>query len=486
MLAVFLLLVIGSALAQDFSVAQQERSPDMRFNTNTPFTLPKEVFEFLEKYNWGDFHMVFHMSRHYYTIGQQGRQWLDRAGEPPGPFQEGDPNNGVEFLTMHRAMLEYLRQRFGRLPVKDFEGRATVADVLDGWKTDNDVIKALTAVGPQAVAKFKAGLVNINNFAQFKTEDEFGLFLQTGTRLQGTVNHNDPSVRNYVNDPRPGAGVHNWLHGQFMDDSSPITVGDPRTNLPNIMFWRIHGWIEGKWKAFEASRRRSAAEEQLYQGFITTFRAHMIRMSDKPASASAVPNAIGSSAAGRCALAVQKRVACSFSDRNSCVLGGCCWLQAAPGSRAPSCFKAAGGSVAATTAPIARPSRSLFALGDELHNDAEKLRRDARRVERSVDRVVRDGQNNRVLFRLQESLKMHRNRRNRVPWSLVLHIRPLFFRNHLKDCARLSRGTTSPECPQGPLSRGIPSENRPRGADKRRLQRQRDGRQNPRVRRQRN
>ena len=77
-----------------------------------------------------------------------------------------------------------------------------------------------------------------------------------------------------------GAGVHNWLHGQFQDPSSPIDVGNPQTNLSNIMFWRIHGWIEAKWKQFEMVHRRTPMESVKYQQQMERFLLHMQLHSD--------------------------------------------------------------------------------------------------------------------------------------------------------------------------------------------------------------
>lgn len=255
-------------------------SPNVTWNENIEFIVPKNVHDYLEKYQWGDYHIVFHMSRKWFLLGDQGRGWLTRVGESRPDLQEGDPGNGVEFLTMHRAMIQHLKNRWGTEPVtNDPDGRETFAEVLDGWTTDAEVIAALEAVGGD-VARFKAGLAKINDFASFATEDEFGNFLQTTLRLSGEVDPNDTAKRFYARDMTAGAGFHNWLHGQFQDASSPIDVGNPQTNLSNIMFWRIHGWIESKWKQFEAVHRRTPLEMMAYQQQMERFHLHMQLHSD--------------------------------------------------------------------------------------------------------------------------------------------------------------------------------------------------------------
>jgi hypothetical protein len=255
-------------------------APNVRWSSTIKNIVPKNVHNYLEKYQWGDYHIVFHMSRKWFLLGDQGRNWLKNVGESRPDLQEGDPGNGVEFLTMHRAMIEHLRTRWGTEPVtNDPEGRTTFSQVLDGWTTDAQMIAALEKQGGD-VAKFKAGLAKINNFASFTSEDEFGNFLQTTLRLSGEVDPNDTSLRFYSRDMTVGAGVHNWLHGQFMDSSSPIDVGNPQTNLSNIMFWRIHGWIEAKWKQFEAVHRRTPLEMMTYTQQMERFHLHMQLHSD--------------------------------------------------------------------------------------------------------------------------------------------------------------------------------------------------------------
>jgi len=255
-------------------------SPNVEWRADIPNIVPENVHEFLEKYQWGDYHIVFHMSRKWYLLGDQGRGWLSRVGEASADLQEGDPGNGVEFLVMHRAMIQFLTNRWGDEPVtNDPAGRGTMGEVLQGWTTDEEVITALEECGGD-VERFKAGLAKINDPASFATEDEFGNFMQTTLRLTGGVDPNDSAIRLYSRDMTAGAGVHNWLHGQFMDSTSPIDVGNPQTNLSNIMFWRIHGWIEAKWKAFEQVHVRTPQEMNAYDDGLERFLLHMQLHSD--------------------------------------------------------------------------------------------------------------------------------------------------------------------------------------------------------------
>jgi len=428
---VLLFLIVAAAAQQipDADGVQEQITPRIPYNARVQYGLPQQVWDFLEGRAWGDFHLAFHMARKYYVIGTQARQWLDNNKIKPAPFQEGDPNNGIEFLAMHRAMIEYLRQRFGSLPVtNDPDGRRTVNEVLDGWKTDDEAIQGLGKFNGN-VATFRAGLVNINNFNQFKSEDEFGLFLQTGMRLIGQLDPANPSRRRYNNDPRPGAGVHNWMHGQLMDDNSPITVGDPRTNLPNILFWRIHGWIENKWKQWEAARPRTSAESQLYNGLITQFRAHMIGMS-----------------------------------------GGQTMPPATIATTTRATTRPTTTTRRATRPPRRRTGWFLQGLNSDLESaetnlfrDASTLSRDARRYDRDAHRVVdiahRFADRDRFL-RYAERVQSHTRSLHhvRVPFALVIHLRSKkrWFRNNVFECHALADGVVTDLCPNGNRSPDLP------------------------------
>ncbi|MBA3542242.1 MAG: hypothetical protein H0T79_21685 [Deltaproteobacteria bacterium] len=274
--------------AADGGDGKADGSPNVKWSADIDFIVPKPVHEYFEKYQWGDYHIVFHMSRKWYLLGDNGRGWLKRVGEAAADLQEGDPNNGIEFLTMHRAMIEHLTERWGDEAVTNSEDdRTTFGDVLRGWSTDEEMAAHLEKVGGDA-AGFHKMLANINDFSKFATEDEFGTFLQTTLRLTGDVDPEDSAIRSYSRDMTAGAGVHNWAHGQFMDDSSLINVGNPQTNLSNQRFWGIHGWIEGKWKQFEAHHVRTAMEMLAYQNSMERFLLHMQLHSDYSTTSHAV------------------------------------------------------------------------------------------------------------------------------------------------------------------------------------------------------
>jgi len=241
-----------------------------------PHIVPKKVHAYLQEHQFGTYHLYFHSARHYFIGGDELRTWLDEQSEPYAELQEGDPDGGIEFLTMHRAMIEHLREKFGSEKVDNDKAYKTFDDVLDGWQTDEAVMKAIDTYATSksaAKAAFPDAAKRIGDVGSFESEDEFGTFIQTRLRL-GEADPYDSFKRNYDRDQSVGAGIHNTMHGWFADSSSPVDVGDPGTNLSNEIFWGIHGWIDAKWRAFEAAHERTEAQQQTYDDLMEKFGLH--------------------------------------------------------------------------------------------------------------------------------------------------------------------------------------------------------------------
>jgi hypothetical protein len=269
----------ASATDNDLEGGKSDGDYNVAWDASIPNIVPERVHDYLERYQWGDYHIVFHMSRKWFLLGDPGRDWLTSVGEYGADLQEGDPGNGIEFLAMHRAMIEHLTERWGAEPVaNDPDGRVTFVEVLAGWRTDEEARRGLASAGGD-VARFERGLGMVHDANAF-SEDDFGRFLQTTLRLSGEVDPDDSARRFYDHDEREGAGVHNWLHGQLADRQSPIDVGNPQTNLSNILFWRIHGWIDATWQAFERVHVRTADEQEAVDRQLARFRLHVQLHSD--------------------------------------------------------------------------------------------------------------------------------------------------------------------------------------------------------------
>jgi hypothetical protein len=245
---------------------------NLAYDPAIPHIVPRPLFDFLEQHQWGDYHLTFHMARRYYVAGARTRAWLDEIGVGPAPLQEGDVGSGVEFLVMHRAMIDFLRGQFGGLPLAPTDandGATTVGAMLDGWADDATMRAHLVAAG-QDPSMFDAATAALAEPSRFATEDEFGRFLQTSLRLQPGPG----DERVYVQDRTPGIGVHNLLHNQ-LGDGGPIDIGNPQVNLASQLFWGLHGWVDATWRRFEATHVRSADEQRRFDELTTEYKTHM-------------------------------------------------------------------------------------------------------------------------------------------------------------------------------------------------------------------
>ncbi len=250
---------------------------DPTYDASVPNIVPAPVWTFLAQRHWGDYHLTFHMARRYYVAGAATRRWLDDIGVGAAPLQEGDRGSGVEFLVMHRAMIDTLRAAFAELPLTGSpDGFTTVGAMLDGWNSDAAMRAHLVAAGADPAA-FDLAVAALDDPTRFATEDDFGRFFQTNLRLQTEVPRDAAAAgarRIYVVDKTPGIGLHNELHN-LLSDHGPIDVANPKVNLASQLFWGVHGYVDWRWRQFEARHVRSADEQAAFDAATREFTAHM-------------------------------------------------------------------------------------------------------------------------------------------------------------------------------------------------------------------
>jgi hypothetical protein len=140
---------------------------------------------------------------------------------------------------MHRAMIILLEKKFPQY-----------SSLFDGWKTPPTNPNDTEDPVQSGVAFDKDKLIGIdlieNNPNFFQTEDDFGVFIET--TIQGLPNN----PNNRRTDMR--YGNHNYLHNRWTDNSSPINLGDPKVNIFNVRFWKLHGWIDMVWTKFRKAK----------------------------------------------------------------------------------------------------------------------------------------------------------------------------------------------------------------------------------------
>jgi hypothetical protein len=152
----------------------------------------------------------------------------------PAEQECGGPQDGYEFLVVHRHMINVLRQAFPAHP-EMFAGfpkfPVDAQDVPEQWRG-----RFGTGWSPQII-EVATMLDNVENeLERFPTEGELGAFMQCGMMTSGA------------------SSVHGAMHFKWVVNGSPYMLGDSTANLGNYMFWKLHGWIDNVWTRYRAAK----------------------------------------------------------------------------------------------------------------------------------------------------------------------------------------------------------------------------------------
>jgi len=215
---------------------------DQAVSINDPLAMPAPILDYLNGRQWGDHHLEWHTVRQWDRLRPQDQEWARGQGWRRADIQEGQVGNGLEFLAMHRVMIRTLVKEFPKdaalfagwkaPPVSHDDADDPVPPNNNNWDFDKDKAKALDELA--------------SHLDTFKTDDEFGLYVETTLRPTAQ----DPNGRA----ADKSVGIHNYMHNRFMEPGSPIDIGDPSVNLQNRRFWRLHGWIESRWTEFRKQK----------------------------------------------------------------------------------------------------------------------------------------------------------------------------------------------------------------------------------------
>jgi hypothetical protein len=143
--------------------------------------------------------------------------------------QEGKgPGDGLEFLAMHRHMIESLKQLFPKHS-EQFEGwehfPMKAEDVPEQWR-------AAWSAWPQNVIDAAAKADDPSkNMSMWASEGDFGQWIQTTSGLHGALHFK-------------------WVRTGNADHG----LGNQFTNIDNYMFWKMHGWIDKVWDRYRAAK----------------------------------------------------------------------------------------------------------------------------------------------------------------------------------------------------------------------------------------
>jgi hypothetical protein len=222
----------GAADGNDVEQTEQGATAD-------PLKMPTAIVAFEKSKMWGMHHLEWHTERQWDLLSTSDRAWAEKQMWKRADVQEGENGNGLEFLAMHRAMIQILVAKF---PAN--------ADLFKGWSVPpTDPRDKTNALPHGQTTPFDAEMLKAiaeleTHVDSFASDDELGLYIETKLRpITGNPEHRSADAT---------TGIHNYMHNRFEDPSSKINIGDPSVNLQNQLFWRLHGWIDARWTAFRA------------------------------------------------------------------------------------------------------------------------------------------------------------------------------------------------------------------------------------------
>jgi hypothetical protein len=222
--------------------------------------LPAPILQFQRQRSWGCMHREWH-DTNVWDILEAGKDtiyvsrwtYMQKMGWKRPTIVEGQPGNGLDFLSMHRAMLIGLRNAF-----------PSDAALFAGWTTppttsttDDPVPVAGDAGAPAFATNMQNALTRIaNDLAAFPSDDALGIWLQSQVR----PTQENPAARS----DDPTSGIHAYYHVRFDDRQSAIRMQRFNRNIENRAFWRLHGWIDGVWSKYRKAKGLVDATDQNY------------------------------------------------------------------------------------------------------------------------------------------------------------------------------------------------------------------------------
>lgn len=216
-------------------------------NGQTDTTLRPEIIKWMEDHSWQESHFLWHGARR--CIGGGGGFGGFGGGSQVDPCSFADmrpeenecagPQDGYEFLVMHRHMIHTLKQLW-----------PSMEDHFAGWDTFPDREDYPAVLHPyfrewnSQVRQEAARADNIDQMtreevlAQWPTEGHFGQWIQCGT-TQGGLGLN---------------GLHGALHfNGHPPQNQTHSVANQRRNLDAYQFWKLHGWIDTVWEKYRTA-----------------------------------------------------------------------------------------------------------------------------------------------------------------------------------------------------------------------------------------
>ena len=202
------------------------------------------VLAWMQAHVWESAHFEWHSIRRCTAGTSQSKINICSHTELIPANQEClSDGDGLEFLAMHRHMLQSLKQLWPKHQ-EQFTGFAkfpqSASDVPAEWRD------AWSSFSSQELANAKIAdeIDKPENLAKFASEGAFGRWLQCQA----------PSY----------SGLHGALHFKWVrTQNTTHGLGNQLTNIDNYMFWKLHGWIDNVWEKYRVAKGLAPDDQAL-------------------------------------------------------------------------------------------------------------------------------------------------------------------------------------------------------------------------------
>lgn len=262
----------------------------------TDATLRPEIIQWMEDHAWQEGHFLWHENRRCSSFGGGfgggfggfgggfggGGSSVDVCSfsefRPPENECQG-PQDGYEFLVMHRHMINVLTSLW---PSMD--------DQFKGWDrfpTQNDYPDILRPYFNQwnsqvlRAAEAADGIANMSRdevLQRWPDEGTFGQWIQCGTTTGGVSLD----------------GLHGALHfNGFPQSNQDHGVSNPRRNLDAYLFWKLHGWIDNAWESYRQAVGVAPNDSKLQAELVEQCKEHHFWAEQVDPSLTSIPGGSG-------------------------------------------------------------------------------------------------------------------------------------------------------------------------------------------------
>ncbi|HEY3494233.1 MAG TPA: hypothetical protein VGK73_06090, partial [Polyangiaceae bacterium] len=222
-------------------------------NGQIDLTVQPAVLAWMQAHEWEAAHFEWHSIRRCNDGMSQSRVNICSHTDMIPTDQEcKSDGDGLQFLAMHRHMIQSLKQLFPN-HTEQFEGfdrfPQSADEVPEQWRADWQAFSA----SELANAKIADEIDKPENLSRFPTEGAFGRWLQC---LAPTY-----------------SGLHGSLHFKWVRTRNTTHgLGNQFANIDNYMFWKLHGWIDKVWEKYRVAKGLSPDEPALKDAVLAQCR----------------------------------------------------------------------------------------------------------------------------------------------------------------------------------------------------------------------